>query len=110
MSDEADDPSPTVVLTDRQDLPVDHAGLTDLRGRFVGPLVSAFATPIRGVSLKLTIVGALSSAALPLPFASGGWPAVQVVISVSLPWQPSRMCENCGVLRAASALAMRSSS
>jgi probable rRNA maturation factor len=27
VSDEADDPSPTVVLTDRQDLPADHAGL-----------------------------------------------------------------------------------
>ena len=33
MSDEADDPSPTVVLSDRQDLPADHAGLTDLAVR-----------------------------------------------------------------------------
>lgn len=33
MSDEADDPSPTVVLTDRQDLPADHAGLTRLAVR-----------------------------------------------------------------------------
>ena len=33
MSDEADDPSPTVVLADRQDLPADHAGLTDLAVR-----------------------------------------------------------------------------
>lgn len=33
MSDEADDPSPTVVLSDRQDLPADHPGLTDLATR-----------------------------------------------------------------------------
>lgn len=33
MSDEADDPSPTVVLSDRQDLPADHAGLSDLAVR-----------------------------------------------------------------------------
>ena len=33
MSDEADDPSPTVVLSDRQDLPSDHAGLSDLAVR-----------------------------------------------------------------------------
>ncbi len=33
MSDEADDPSPTVVLSDRQDLPADHAGLTELAAR-----------------------------------------------------------------------------
>jgi len=33
VSDEADDPSPTVVLSDRQDLPADHAGLTDLATR-----------------------------------------------------------------------------
>ena len=33
MSDEADDPSPTVVLSDRQDLPADHSGLRDLAAR-----------------------------------------------------------------------------
>lgn len=33
MSDEADDPSPTVVLSDRQDLPADHPALRDLATR-----------------------------------------------------------------------------
>jgi probable rRNA maturation factor len=33
VSDEADDPSPTVVLSDRQDHPADHAELTDLAVR-----------------------------------------------------------------------------
>lgn len=33
MSDEADDPNPTVVLSDRQDHPADHAELTDLAVR-----------------------------------------------------------------------------
>jgi probable rRNA maturation factor len=33
VSDEADDPSPTVVLSDRQDLPADHSGLRDLAAR-----------------------------------------------------------------------------
>lgn len=33
MSDEADDPSPEVVLSDRQDLPADHSGLVDLARR-----------------------------------------------------------------------------
>lgn len=33
MSDEADDPSPEVVLSDRQDLPVDHPDLVDLARR-----------------------------------------------------------------------------
>lgn len=33
MSDEADDPSPTVALSDRQDHPADHAELTDLAVR-----------------------------------------------------------------------------
>jgi probable rRNA maturation factor len=43
VSDEADDPSPTVVLSDRQDLPADHAGLSDiavrtLRAEGAGPV------------------------------------------------------------------------
>ena len=43
MSDEADDPSPTVVLSDRQDLPADRPGLKDvatltLRAERAGPV------------------------------------------------------------------------
>ena len=48
---------------------------------FVGPVVIAFATPMRGASLNVTLVGVLSSPGLPLPFASGVDPAADTVVA-----------------------------
>lgn len=58
MSDEADDPSPTVVLSDRQDLPADHPGLIDLARR---TLQAEGAGP---VELSVSLVGAEEMAEL----------------------------------------------
>ncbi len=58
VSDEADDPSPTVVLSDRQDLPADHPGLIDLARR---TLQAEGAGP---VELSISLVGAEEMAEL----------------------------------------------
>jgi len=58
VSDEADDPSPTVVLSDRQDLPADHPGLIDLARR---TLQAEGAGP---VELSVSLVGAEEMAEL----------------------------------------------
>src|SRR5262245_37357492 len=52
---------------------------------FVGPATTALATPILGDSVKLTLVGVLSSPGFPLPSASGTEPAADTSVTAAPP-------------------------